>query len=557
MKFSMPKISWNSEPKERVIDPPGVTPLWLVRSVNRVAWLFVIILIMTVFLRSLDIARDKAVPLEVTHAGTWVGQLAFFFPLFAPLVLAAVALPWTAKIVIPAFCTFDWKDKRQRAPKVWCGVIAVCVAIVTMTTGFPLYHGAYNERFKQEAVKLEQVDQSRAKLQADLSAIEADLKDLTNPALTTYQAQASREGAAAWAKRVAIAKAQNDYQADAIERALAAAERGDQLRKQRSEAIKALAVAPTKAAVMEQVKGAESYGSDKLVDFINAWWGFALFIVIELCALIAGWIAYMMMMLRTRQLADWEAVHNAPVAEAGIDLRLDDHSNETQVRPQETILEEDPETGELVEKIRVRYKNEDYYRKKPQRKAKPKKDDPRAAQMFDGVPEDGQNPQSEVSDESHTQGLGEPHGSTTKALQNSAGFSEAPVNAPEAGLDADEPIGVQGAEADEGGISPAQAVQDDVSGYPLDDGIQSEEITSDSQATHDQSGLADYAEADDGSLDGAALEASDEQVTWEETPEAEDAQSDGSETLLPNNEGVLVHDEDEDLERRVAKEAAE
>lgn len=511
MGFALPRISWRERAPDN--DPPGVTPAWLVRSVNAIAWLFVLILVMTVFLRSLDIARDKAVPLEITHAGTWVGQIAFFFPLFAPLVLAAVALPWTAKVIIPAFCTFDWKDKRQRAPKIWCGVIAVFVAIVTMTSGFPLYHGAFNERFKQEAVRMEQVDQSHAKLEADLAAIEADLKDITNPALTTYQAQASREGAAAWAKRVAIAKAQNDWQADAIERALASAERGDQLRKQRSEAIKALAVAPTKAQAMEQVKGVESYGSDKMVDFINAWWGFALFIVIELCALIAGWLAYMMAMVRTRQLADWESVHSEPVADAGIDLRITDGTDQWQPVPNETTYDENGD-----ELIPVRRRKEVHYRRKPK-----KKDDAQA-------PLNATDPRAPVAN----QVVSEP-----RELE-----SEAPLEvvreAYDSSFEGQDEVDDQGEQhADE----PLASLQNDFASLP--DPVDNIHDDTDLGVRGSFSDGVDSVLAEDG-VDAAPLETPDEQITWDDEGEQAEPQEpeyhdqDPAETPLPNGEGVLV-----------------
>lgn len=540
--MALPRLFKRSEE----IDPPGVTPAWLVRSVNAIAWLFVAILVMTVFLRSLDIARDKAVPLEVTHAGTWVGQLAFFFPLFAPLVLAAIALPWTAKVIIPAFCTFDWKDKRQRAPKVWCGVIAVCVAIVTMTSGFPLYHGAFNERFKQEAVKLEQVDQSRAKLQADLAAIEADLKDITNPALTTYQAQASREGAAAWAKRVAIAKAQNDYQADAIERALASAERGDQLRKQRSEAIKALAMAPTKAAALEQVKGAESYGSDKLVDFINAWWGFALFIVIELCALIAGWIAYMMMMLRTRQLADWEAVHNAPVPEAGIDLRITDGTDQWQPVPQETTY--DPDTGD--ELIPVRRRKEVHYRRKPK-----KKDDAQAP-LNASDPRAPVANQVELGDESTSPEPLPPSWKEPPSADAGGDFTDPTAGETDTseGLDLDR----RGGEFDAGAMELDQgrdlkatrtAYESSFEGQGQDEVDEGRGPILDSLSGSDDPADADGLDAgfiaSETALN-APLETPDEPITWDDESQPSEPQEpeyhdqETAETHLPNGEGVLV-----------------
>lgn len=490
-------------------DPPGVTPLWLVRSVNWIAWLFVAILVMTVFLRALDIARDKAVPLEVTHAGTWIGQLAFFFPLFAPLVLAAIALPWTAKVIIPAFCSFDWRNKRHRAPKVWCGVITVCVAVVTMTSGFPLYHGAYNERFKQEAVKLEQVDQRRASLEAEKQSIDEDLKALADSP-NKYQAGAALAGAEAWKKRIAQAEADDDPQLGMIKKALSDAERGDQLRAERKKAIAAVSMAPTKAAALEQVKGAESYGSDAVVDFINAWWGFALFIVIEMCALVAGWIAYMMQMVRTQQLADYEAVHSEPVAEAGIDMRLEDFSNETQVRPQKYS------TNERGEKMV--WVHQGYYK------------DGTEKGHWRVLPSEKKRTQEEMDAAAAAKDVSERNPRKHWAVKQSM-FDDLPADD-------------QNQQVDDGGFDDAQEDQQADELSPETEVFAVEGSDGENGEGLAEGGERRIAPGTFEEITDATFEAPDEQAIRDEvSPPSELAQPEDAETRLPDGEGIVVWDD--------------
>src|SRR5258708_4782072 len=90
------------ERKAAQADPPGVTvPQWLVDSARAAAWLAMATLVYFLWIFTLDIAGDQAVPLHITHVGTWAGDIEFFFPLIVGFAFIAIGVPFMAKIIVP------------------------------------------------------------------------------------------------------------------------------------------------------------------------------------------------------------------------------------------------------------------------------------------------------------------------------------------------------------------------------------------------------------------------------------------------------------------------
>ncbi len=380
-------------------DLPGVMPAWLPRMADMVSWLLIASLMYFLWLWTLEISGDRAIPLKVGEAGVWTFNANFYWPLLIGFTMSAIGLPMLAKIGIPIYCELSFKKQGQKWPKVWMLILIVLTSFVLIAGNLHVINGARLEKNRDGAVKEELTDQNRAALKANLDSVSQDLQDITNPALTTYQAQASREGAAAWAKRVATAKAQNDWQADAIERALAAAERGDRLRADRKAAIQALAMAPTKAAAADRIVTKGDWATS-ITDELDKARALMLSIVQDLAALLMGWIAYRLYEVRKHQLAAYEASQlNEEIA--GDALAIEDKSGETQFHPQEEMYDEQ---GRRL--VKAKRKKEEWWVAVPDAKPrKPKaKKDPREAQaapdlpaealaeagMFDDIPDAGQ-----------------------------------------------------------------------------------------------------------------------------------------------------------------------
>lgn len=105
----------------------------------------------------------------------------------------------------------------------------LCNGLVVLQGTFVL-NETRQDQIRSELVVEQSAVQGRNALQTQLDLAREELRAITNPDLTSYQAQAARDGTTAWARRVEIARRQNDYQFPAIERAIVSAERADQLR---------------------------------------------------------------------------------------------------------------------------------------------------------------------------------------------------------------------------------------------------------------------------------------------------------------------------------------
>lgn len=166
----------------------------------------------------------------------------------------------------------------------------------------------------------------------------------------------------------------------------------------------------------------------------------------------------------------------------------------------------------------------------------------RAAQMFDGLPEDGQNPQSEVSDE--VSPLRSPDDKPLRAEEDGRSLLQGdPDYSPEyqsaIGGDEGDGSGTVRFRDGESLIHAQEEQQADERQDEVDIGSNVGIDAGDSGG--DNSILVDVQVEDD-----APLSSPDEQALWTEATETEEPANDGSQTRLPDGEGVIVWDDETD-----------
>lgn len=581
------------------LDIPGAPAAWLCRAADFASWVLIVSLMYFLWLYTLEIAGDRAIPLRLGEAGIWTLNAAFYWPLLIGFTLSAIGLPLLTKIGIPIYCELNYKKPGQGWPKFWMLVLIVLTSFVLIAGNLHIINDARLEKNRAGAVKTEQADMARGALEANLASINQDLADITNPALTTYQAQAAREGAESWAKRVAIAKAQKDYQADAIARAQAAAERGDALRAQRKEAIAALAAAPTKAAAVDRVVKDGDWATG-IADEVDKARSLLFSVVQDIAALLMGWIAYRLWQVRSQKIADHEAAQAKE--EDGGDLRITDQTQIPQPIPGEVQMFEEPAgSGIMVEKIFVRtgYKEDGvtphgYWRQLPRKRSKSQEEaDAAAAERDNGQrnpadwfvrnASDSRAPvanQVELGDENaletaldvggemaqHSAGrLGDDIRDAGNAVDvvdmggvdsSTSGFDVVRSSDGDLGdrddpnlvLDRQESIRTAYESSFEGQGQDEVDAQEDQPSALAETSMGDEEGAPASDVPASSGIEADESEPElvEIALDAAPLQTPDEQITWDDESEPSEPQEpeyhdpETAETPLPNGEGVLV-----------------
>jgi hypothetical protein len=386
-------------------------------------------------------------------------------------------------------------------------VLVVGGSLVIIAGSFVVQNDARLEQNRTGAVQVQQAAANKAAVDAEIDELRSQLRVLTEDgqARPTIEGKAAREGAAGWPVKVAEAESQfkagQPVDVNRIRRAQSAAIAADTLRDKITTKIGQKAAMPTEAAVADRVVK-EGDSATAVVDFVKQWRSLLLALIADLGALFCTWLAMRLTDIRAQQLADWEAVHNAPVSEAGVDLRITDGTDQWQPVPNETTYDENGD-----ELIPVRRRKEVHYR----RKAK-KKDDAQA-------PLNATDPRAPVANQV---------GSEPRELE-----SEAPLEVVREAYDSSFE-----------GRDEVDAQEDQQADEPLDAetseavfSVQAEE----GNAAEDGAG----AELSGGILD-APLQTPDEQITWDdegepsEPQEPEDHDQDTAETPLPNGEGVLV-----------------
>ena len=326
MKF--PKIEVpRFERKIKEADPPGVTvPEWLVKATKFAAWVATFALIYFLWLYTLDVARDRAEPLHLTHLGNWTGEMFFWFPHIIGFAVVAFGIPYVAKIAIPTFVSLSWR--QDPTAKVWSLLIAVAVSLVVISGTFAVQGHTIMERDRDAAVAVEQVQQGRSVIEAQIESKRQELADMMNNR-NAYLAQAASVGAAEWQRSYIDATPANDPQRDRIVRALGAARAADTVRGE-IEALRAqLAQAPAVASVQREVVTESTGWIASTLGWLEGVRAILLSFVMDIVALIMPLIALRLEQARNRQLGLVNSPETSGWAPAG--LRIEDMRNEAPI----------------------------------------------------------------------------------------------------------------------------------------------------------------------------------------------------------------------------------
>lgn len=283
-------------------DPPGVTiPLSLVRSAQFASWMAYFALVYFLWLYTLDIARDRAGSMHLTHVGTWIGNIEIFWPYIAGFAVVAIGIPYVAKIAIPVFMSLRWRPDGWA--KAWALFIALAVSLVVIAGTFTVQGDTLLERDRESAVAVAEVEQSNAVLQAQITAKEAELRSMMENR-NAYLAQAASVGAAEWERSYIARTPQSDPQRDRIVRALGAARAADSLRGDIAGLRVRLATATTSEAVASRVTTARTSWIADTLSWLEGARAMLLSLVMDIVCLIMPWIALRLEQARARQMAE-------------------------------------------------------------------------------------------------------------------------------------------------------------------------------------------------------------------------------------------------------------
>lgn len=293
------KPSQAKEPKQA--DPPGVIPESLVKSAKLAAWIAFAVLVYFLWLYTLDIAKDRAAPLYISHAGQWIGEIKFWFPYIVGFAGIAVGIPYVAKIAIPVFMSMTWRENLW--PKAWSLFIAIAVSLVVIAGTFTVQGETIIESGRESAVAVAQAGQERAGLEASIVGAEAELKTMMDNR-NAYLAQAASVGAAEWERSyVQQARREKDARLPQIERALGAARAADAKREEIKALRQQLARSTTTEALVERVETPRNAWIGATLDWLEGARAMLLALVMDIVCLLMPWIALRLEQARARQLA--------------------------------------------------------------------------------------------------------------------------------------------------------------------------------------------------------------------------------------------------------------
>lgn len=350
----------------RAPDPPGVTvPAWLVRAGYFASWVAMAVLVYFLWLYTLDIARDRAGALQVSHVGTWVGgPISFWFPYIVGFGVLAFGIPYVAKIAIPTFMSLSWRG--QFWPKAWALFIALAVSAVVIAGTFSVQGETLMERERDAAVAVAGVAQNRARTEARIADIDARLEQMRDRTRNNeYAATAANVGAEAYRRsymsEAALARSP-PARRDIIVRALGAAEAADALEAERRALRDQLAAAPVAESVQRRVETERTSWIAATLDGVQGVRAILLALVMDIVCLMMPWIALRLEQARNAQLA---AARSAPMDD---DHMIEDLRAEAPIasEPMEPVKEAmfDALTGEELVKRRA------HWAKKPKRKGR-------------------------------------------------------------------------------------------------------------------------------------------------------------------------------------------
>lgn len=355
-------------------DPPHVTVAeWQVSAARFASNVAMCVLVYFLWLYTLQIAGDRAADLHLTHAGGWVGDLRFWFPFIVGFGIMSFGIPYVAKISIPTFMALNWREHLW--PKAWALGIALSVSLVIMAGTFTIQGDAILERDRASAVAVQQVEQSREGLQAQITAAEQRLRDMRNNS-NAYMAQAASVGADGWQSYIDQARRTNDARLPMIERAMGAARAADAKQAELDGLRVRLAQSAGTASVERHVTTtAATTWIGSLLDWVESVRAILLSLVMDVCCLMMPWIARHLELARNRQLgadvSGWaDDAHRIP------DMRAEDPITPQPMKPPREVVRDALTGEELVFRKST-------WAKKPPKKGKPVRIEPDVMAMAD------------------------------------------------------------------------------------------------------------------------------------------------------------------------------
>lgn len=373
----------------RAPDPPGVTvPEWLVRAAYFASWVAMAVLVYFLWLYTLDIARDRYGSLRVTHAGTWVGEAAFFFPYIVGFGVLAFGIPYVAKIAIPTFMSLDWRSAPW--PKAWALFIALAVSAVVIAGTFTVQGETLMERDRESAVAVAQVEGDRASVEARIADIDRRLAQMRDRrANNEYAAIAASVGVAAYESDYLSPEALRrspPARRDILLRARGAAVAADALEAERSALRDRLARMPVRESVARRVETARTSWIGAAIDWVEGSRAILLSLVMDIVCLMMPWIALRLEHARNAQLA---VARRGAAAE---DHMIEDHTLDAPIAPEPMAPAEeklfDALTGEELVRRRATWA------RKPKRKGRPE-----PVELAGGVDGDDRQAPASATDE--------------------------------------------------------------------------------------------------------------------------------------------------------------
>ncbi len=381
-KITLPRF----ERAQREPDPPGVTvPEWLVKATKFAAWVATFALIYFLWLYTLDVARDRAEPLHLTHLGAWTGELFFWFPHIVGFAVVAFGIPYVAKIAIPTFVSLSWR--QDPTAKVWSLLIAVAVSLVVISGTFAVQGHTIMERDRDAAVAVEGVQQEAAVLTSRIADKRQELDDMVTNASVYIRTAASMSPEAYDAF---VAQRREDWQYDRLLSYRATSVDAQRLRDEiaalRDQQARQTAVSSVTREVVTESTGWTS----QTLGWLEGVRAILLSFVMDIVALIMPLIALRLEQARSRQLGMVNSVDASGWAPEGLrieDLRAQEPIAKNTAKMETQVRATNAETGE--EEILV--KPRPYWRKAKRGQLTPVEVTPDIPPDETGVTYDGGN----------------------------------------------------------------------------------------------------------------------------------------------------------------------
>lgn len=340
--------------KQEQPDPPGVTvPAWLVRAAKFASWVATISLMYFLWLYTLDIARDRSADMHITHAGTWIGNIQFWFPYVAGFAIVAFGIPYVAKIAIPTFMSLNWRGNFW--PKLWALVIALAVSLVVIAGTFAVQGDTLMERDREAAVAVEGVQQEAAVLAARIADKRQELDDMVTNASVYVRTAASMSPEA---YDVFLEQRRDDWQYDRLRSYRATSVDAQRLRNEITALRDQQARQTTTASVAGEVVTERTSWIADTLGWLEGVRAILLSLVMDIVALMMPWIALRLEQARARQMGV-EASGWAPAGLRIPDLRDEEPVQPEPMKPAREVVT-DAETGEELVKVKPR----EYWRKR-------------------------------------------------------------------------------------------------------------------------------------------------------------------------------------------------